>query len=162
MSARPVLQGKMKKGLIIMIAPGKTRGDRANRGPAGYKDSMRQRDGLDGSDGYGSDGAGDDSEDLSGSPEAVVPVKCLSDGDGAPQVGDTISFDCEGVVKSAQDGNVLVELKTVNGESCGYGDGGGDDGQDAGQDNTGGMGGNTQESTASMGSRLRKKASSII
>ena len=147
--------GKMKKGLIIMIAPGKTRGDRANRGPAGYKDSMRQRDGLDGS------GGGEDySEEGQDKPNAVVPARCLSDGDGAPQVGDTISFDCEGVVKSEDGDNVVVALKTVNGEACDYS--GGDDGQDTGSDTAGGMSGNTQESTSSMGARLRKKASSIM
>lgn len=146
-----------KKDLIIMIAP--SRKQRAEMGPAGYKDSMRPRDGMDIDDDDGTEGAEGEQE---GNYTVTIPAHCLSDDESSINPGDHIDFDASGVVKDVTDGKVTLAIKEVNGEACDGADMGDEDesGEQA-YDGGGGMGGNTRESIESMGSRLRKKASAI-
>ena len=139
-----------------MIAP--NRKQRAEMGPAGYKDSMRPRDGMDMDDDEGTEGA--DGEQGS-NYTVTIPAHCLSDDESSINPGDQIDFDASGVVKDVTDGKVTLSIKEVNGEAC---DGAGmdDESGEEAYDGGGGMGGNTRESTDAMGARLRKKASSIV
>jgi hypothetical protein len=146
------------KGLLIMIAP--SRADRAKLGPAGYKDSMSKNapDDEDGG-GYGEDDGGNDGECT-----VTLPANVLSSGgeEGGINPGDTIDFDCEAKVSNVQDGKVTLMIKTVNGESVGSGGDIEGENEPDEDDMGGGMGGNTRESTADMGARLRSKAAGIM
>lgn len=140
-----------------MISP--DRNKRAALGPAGYKDSMSR--GLGDDDDYddGGSSGGDD-----GGPSVTIPAHLLSDGgeEGGINPGDKIDFDCEGVVTDVKDGQITLSLKTVNGESTGGGGDIEDQNEGPGPEDGGGMGGNTRESIADMGKRLRGKAAGIM
>jgi hypothetical protein len=147
-----------KKGLIIMIAP--DRNKRAAIGPAGYKDSM----GKMGPDDDGDYDNGTGADDAGGDCTVTLPSHVLSDGasEGGINPGDKIDFDCSAEVTDVSDGSVTLSIKTVNGESTGGGGDIEDENEGPEPEDGGGMGGNTRESIADMGKRLRGKAAGIM
>jgi hypothetical protein len=121
----PAPAAKPKLGVAVMIGMKKGAGPNPDGGPGALRE-------------MNSDLNSGDSSDSSGT-QVTVPIDSLSVEGTPPEMGDSVSFNVEGTVKSVDGNNAVVEVTAIDGQAV--------DNSSSGDENM-----------SAMGSRLRNKA----